>query len=128
MNERAEDLNSELILVMKIKTHKSDLELFRFLKQKEKNRGQLQQMRSESFIMLAFDQMTRMVPGQNLPNVLLHSDRLILRCAAEAWGSYEHPVLGKTLNEIVKSEKEIAGVEFFSQFFIRKALLGKEPG
>ena len=120
LNERSEDLNSELVMVMKVETQKSEMDIFRFLKMKEKPGDHHQLARPECFLLLSFDQMTRLVPGQNLPSPLLHSDRLVLRCAAEAWGSYEHPVLGQSLNEIVKSEKEIVGVEFFSQTLTEK--------
>lgn len=118
LNERSEDLNSELVMVMKVDTTKSAMELFALLRTAEKPRDPMKQARMETLSVLSFDQMTRMVPGQNLPSSLLQNDRLALRCAAEAWGAYEHPVLGQSLNEIVKSGKETAGVEFFSQFSV----------
>lgn len=116
LNERSEDLNSELVMVAKIKTNKSEMELFRLLKTNEIIPGPHQFGRTGKFLLLSYDQKTRMVPGQNLPHLLLRTDLLVLRCAAEAWGDYEHPVLGQSLNEIVGLQTELASVEFFSQF------------
>lgn len=128
LNERLEDLNSELVMVFKMQTKKSEMELFQLLKRIEKAPKQHQPGSSETILLLSYDQKTRMVPGQNLPNLLLHQDWLALRCAAEIWGTYEHPVIGKSLNEVVGSQLGLGSVEFFSQFMIEKShLQDQEP-
>jgi hypothetical protein len=121
LNSRREDLNSELLLVVKLETQKSEIEMFDFLKKKEMISPRQGMAKPETYTLLAYDQTTRLVPGQNLPSTLLHQDFLTLRCASEAWGAYEHPVLGQTLNELVKStqqqkERSTEHTEFFSQF------------
>ena len=115
LNRRSEDLNSQLELVLKMETNQSEAEIFRFLKSKQKTRGKSDFAVSENLTLLTFDQQVRLLPGQNLPSPLFHTDRLTLRCASEAWGSYEHPVLGQTLNELVKSDEGLNHVEFFAQ-------------
>jgi hypothetical protein len=112
LNYRMEDLNSELVVVLKMETEKTAEEIFRFLKG-----SQLQQIapKAEACVLLAYDNQVRLLPGQNLPSPLLRSDGLTLRCAAEAWGSYEHPVLGQTLNELVRSNESLPQAEFFAQ-------------
>lgn len=113
LNQRSEDLNSELVMVLKLEAEKEFEVVFQFLRRIEK---QYQSGSSTTaLILLSFDQSIRLFPGQNLPSPLLHMDPLTLRCASEAWGSYEHPVLGQTLNELVRSQKPLAHVEFFAQ-------------
>lgn len=112
LTNRAEDLNSELVLVLKIETDLLPEEIFQFLNEKaQANVGRV----SGHFVLLVYDRQVRLMPGQNLPSALLHSDNLTLRCAAEAWGGYEHPVLGQTLNELVRSNEPLNNVEFFAQ-------------
>lgn len=100
----SENFNSDLVLSIRLETSLSSYELHRSL-----------EGISTGLILLAWDQEVNMHPGRNLPHTDLHSDSLTLRCAAEAWGSYEHPVLGQTLNEIVKSDHRFEKVEFFAQ-------------
>lgn len=116
LNSRLEDLNSELILVIKLETLKSEAEMFEFLRKKGVSSPRVGLAKPDSYTLLVYDNSTRLVPGENLPNPLLHQDTLTLRCASEAWGAYEHPVLGQTLNELVKSSQRIDRTEFFSQF------------
>ncbi len=99
----ADNLNSELVLVLRGETDFS-----------EKHLQDAISKVSTDLLLLALDQEVNMLPGNTLPHPLLHTDPLTLRCAAEAWGSYEHPVLGQTLNEIVRSDR-MEKVEFFAQ-------------
>ena len=116
LNSRMEDLNSELIFVVKLETQKNEIQVFDFLRKKEMISPRFGMSKPETYTMLAFDQNTRLVPGENLPSPLLHQDPLTLRCASDAWGSFEHPVLGQTLNELVKSHQSVERTEFYSQF------------
>lgn len=120
LNSRMEDLNSELILVIKMETLKSESEIFQFLKKKGNGGPRIGLSKPDSYLLLAYDSATRLVPGENLPNPLLHQDSLTLRCASEAWGAYEHPVLGQTLDELVKFNQSVERTEFFSQFAISR--------
>lgn len=109
LNQRSEDLNSTLVLVLKVETELTDQDLFEKLDEIE------EKLPSASAVLLCFDRLVRLTPGQNLPSPLLHTDPLTLRCASEVWGVYEHPVLGQTLNELVRSLQPLSHVEFFAQ-------------
>ena len=115
LNLRSEDLNSELVVVLKVQTSLNSEEMFHRLKQHKNPRVHQQLTDYESLTLLCYDAEVRMFPSQNLPSPLLHSDALALRCASEVWQQYEHPVLKKTLNELVKSTPALNQVEFFSQ-------------
>ncbi len=65
--------------------------------------------------LLTFDQMVLMSPRLTLPHPQLHQDSLIIRCAAEAWGSYAHPIYYKSLSEIAKTAPPAKMAEFFMQ-------------
>ncbi|MEK2643706.1 hypothetical protein [Bdellovibrio sp. BCCA] len=65
--------------------------------------------------LLTFDDMILMSPRLTLPYPQLHQDPLIIRCAAEAWGQYEHPIYQKNLSEISKSAPPANQAEFFMQ-------------
>lgn len=65
--------------------------------------------------LLCFDDMIVMSPRLTLPYPLLHQDPLIIRCAAEAWGQYEHPIYQKSLSEIARSAPNAKMAEFHSQ-------------
>ncbi|WP_413559246.1 hypothetical protein [Bdellovibrio sp. HCB209] len=66
-------------------------------------------------ILLAYDDMILMSPRLTLPYPQLHTDALIIRCAAEAWGQYEHPIYQKTLSEISKTARTVRDAEFYKQ-------------
>lgn len=112
---RTEDLNSELCAVVKMGIEKSQNEVFDFLSEFIRQSHSAPQGSKTEIAILALDQEVRLYPGQNLPSPLLHSNSLILRCASEAWGGYEHPIIKKTLNELVKSSEPLMNVEFFAQ-------------
>jgi len=66
-------------------------------------------------ILLSMNREILMTPGFTLPDPRLVQDRLILLCAAEVWGDYEHPVLGQSLTELVKLYPVRDRIEFFNQ-------------
>lgn len=66
-------------------------------------------------ILLAYDNKVLMSPKLTLPYPHLHTDALVIRCAAEAWGSYEHPIYQTTLSEISKSAQPVKDAEFHLQ-------------
>lgn len=66
-------------------------------------------------VLLAFDSTVIMSPRLTLPYPLLHTDGLIIRCAAEAWAQYAHPIYQKTLSEISKSAPPVKEAEFYLQ-------------
>lgn len=66
-------------------------------------------------ILLAYDHVVIMSPRLTLPYPLLHTDPLIIRCASEIWGTYEHPIFMKTLGEISRTASSISAVEFYTQ-------------
>ena len=65
--------------------------------------------------LLAVDHEILLTPGSTLPEPQLAQDRLILQCAAEVWADYQHPILLKTLSELVKTHPMTDPIEFFSQ-------------
>jgi hypothetical protein len=98
------NFNSELVMALRLEIPIGHQELHQILKNL-----------SPGITLLAYDQEVHLFPGKSLPHPDLHQDSLTLRCAAEAWGTYEHPVLGQTLNEIVRSHDKFEKVEFFAQ-------------
>lgn len=71
--------------------------------------------------LLSYDDFINMTPELTLPYPGLHVDPLIIRCASEVWGQYEHPIFKKSLSEISKDAPPLEGCEFFLQ---GKKLLG----
>lgn len=106
LNLRHEDLNSELVCVVKLVTY-LDLDALIALFQEAK-------LEKVGFV-LSVNETVRMVPDLTLPHPKLNVDELILSCAAEAWGGYEHPVLKQTLTELLTHRSMNAEVEFFAQ-------------
>lgn len=66
-------------------------------------------------MLLAFDDLILMSPRLTLPYPDLHTDPLVIHCAAEVWGQYEHPVYLKTLSEISRGARVLDDAEFFLQ-------------
>lgn len=121
LTPRREDLNSELCVVLKVSTLLSHLELGNYLDSQQVERGQNGSPATVRAILLSFSNQVLLTPKRPLPHPQLHSDPLTMRCAAEIYGSYEHPVLGQTLNELVKSSETPESIEFYSQ---GRSLLG----
>lgn len=55
--------------------------------------------------LLTFNYDVMLEPQMPVPHPDLHLDQLILHCAAEIQGGFEHPVLGRSLQELVKSSQ-----------------------
>lgn len=100
------DLNASMDFVVKVITDKGPED---FLAELMRNAAGME------VILLAFDDLILMSPHLTLPYPELHTNPLIIRCAAEAWGSYEHPVYQKTLSEISRSAQAVTDAEFFLQ-------------
>lgn len=75
----------------------------------------LSQKAHSELTLLTFDDMILMSPRLTLPYPHLHQDPLIIRCSAEAWGQYEHPIYQKNLSEISKSAQPAVQAEFYMQ-------------
>jgi 7,8-dihydro-6-hydroxymethylpterin-pyrophosphokinase len=75
----------------------------------------LAQRSHQELILLAFDNSILMSPKLTLPFPHLHTDPLVIRCASEAWGAYEHPIYQVTLSEIARSARPVHEAEFFLQ-------------
>ncbi len=111
-NNRKEDLNSEICSVILLQTEFSILELADLLRKFSGSRSD----RSELVVrILSFGDEVRLTPSIPLPNPALHSDYLVLKCATEIYGKYLHPVLGKTLDEILAGLNTGELIEFFAQ-------------
>jgi 7,8-dihydro-6-hydroxymethylpterin-pyrophosphokinase len=109
------DLNFNLVMVLKVNTNHGFEEIFALLQSLEQSKPAGFGSQPEVLSLLAYNQEIRMVPGQNLPHPYLHMDPLTLRCAAEVWGDYTHPVLGQTLQELVRFSDPLTQAEFFAQ-------------
>jgi 7,8-dihydro-6-hydroxymethylpterin-pyrophosphokinase len=67
------------------------------------------------FTLLSFDGEVLMTPEMTLPHPSLHADALVCRCASEAWGTFEHPVLKKTMAQIATMIPPVTDAEFWMQ-------------
>lgn len=122
LTPRREDLNSELCVVLKISTTLDLHTLGNYFDSQQVERGQNGSPATVRAILLSYSNQVLLTPKRPLPHPQLHSDPLTMRCAAEIYGSYGHPVLGQTLNELVKSSETPESIEFFSQ---GRSLLGE---
>jgi hypothetical protein len=102
--ERVEIAESMLICVLKYETELSIEEL-----------GQKLRPVASWLSLLTFNSLVALDPRHPLPNPLLYENKTLLRCAAEVWGNYRHPVLGQLLNELVGSDNSKEDIRFFSQ-------------
>lgn len=100
------DLNATMEFVVKIITSLESEKLIEVIDKVDKR---------TSVMLLAFDDLILMSPRLTLPYPELHTDSLIIHCAAEAWGQYEHPIYQKTLSEISRSARVSIDSEFFLQ-------------
>jgi 7,8-dihydro-6-hydroxymethylpterin-pyrophosphokinase len=100
------DLNASMEFVAKVITQLSPEMLVELLKALDKK---------SQVLLLTFDDLILMSPSLTLPYPELHIDPLIIHCAAEAWGQYEHPVYQKTLSEISRGTRVSIDTEFFLQ-------------
>jgi hypothetical protein len=77
--------------------------------------GIMAKNRGTKILLLSFDSTAQMLPELTLPHPQLARDSVVLRCASEVWGDFEHPILGQTLNQLVHLNNSNELVEFFSQ-------------
>ncbi len=100
------DLNASMEFVVKVITQLGPEEILKFLEDTKIKMN---------FILLVYDDVIKMSPQLTLPYPELHTDPLIIRCAAEAWGQYDHPIYMKTLSEISNLARPTRDAEFFLQ-------------
>ena len=102
------DLNSNIETVLKFSTNSPvDELLWHFRKFTHEKKARLN--------LLSYDDLVVLSPQLTLPNPSMHTDFLIARCASEAWPSYEHPIMMKTLSEIAVAAPPSLNTEFFLQ-------------
>ncbi|WII72975.1 hypothetical protein QJS83_03705 [Bdellovibrio sp. 22V] len=110
------DLSARLEFVIRFETSWGvDQVLHLVLSLCEQGQPGLLQNRHAELTLLTFDDMILMSPRLTLPYPQLHQDPLIIRCAAEAWGQYSHPIYQKNLSEISKSALPAKQAEFYMQ-------------
>lgn len=110
------DLSARLEFVIRLDTQMSiEQTLHLVLSMCEKGGSGLIQQHHIDLVILVFDDLILMSPRLTLPYPQLHQDALIIRCAAEAWGSYEHPIYQKSLSEISKTAAAAHQAEFYMQ-------------
>lgn len=116
MSRERVDFSARMEFVVRFDTVMSvDQTLFMLLSLQEHHAAVDKRRSHCELILLAFDQKTVMSPKMTLPYPYLHTDALAIRCAAEAWGSYEHPIYQKTLSEIAKTAEPSRDAEFHLQ-------------
>ncbi len=114
-------LTSEVMAVLLISTSEElSLLLERLNKLKKQNLG----VRCE---LLTFNHDVRLDPEAPIPHPDLHLDPLVLRCASEIRGEFEHPVLGQSLQELVKSSSSSFGEPRFEFLTRGESLLSPDP-
>lgn len=79
---------------------------------------------SVEWTLLSFNHDVRLDPEYPVPHPALHTDPMILHCAAEVEGVFEHPVLGRSLQELVKSSQSSRGTPDFEFLMRGETLLG----
>lgn len=106
------DFNSELWLAIKAETALSASELKKVLDRLSDPQNSKSVCRGH---LLTYNDFVWLQPELTLPNPALIEEKVILKCATEVWGTFEHPVLGETLNEITRHQPTTEGLEFFAQ-------------
>lgn len=101
------DLRARMEFVIRLETVMSVDQCLHMVLTVEKDQAEL--------TLLAFDDVILMSPRLTLPYPAMHTDSLIIRCAAEAWGQYEHPIFQKTLSEISRTASSARMAEFYIQ-------------
>ena len=102
------DIYSNIEVVFRFKTEcAADELLWHFRQYSAEKKEKLQ--------LLVFDELVVLAPQITLPNPSLHTDLLVVRCAAEAWPDYEHPIIQKSLREIAAQSPPPLDSQFFLQ-------------
>ena len=110
-------LSSDLVMALRFATN---LDL---LSVKSKFRLLSSEHPATRLYLLTFNHDVILDPKMPLPHPDLHADPLILHCAAEIEGGFEHPVLGRSLQELVKSSQPRDGQSRFEFLSRGEALL-----
>ncbi|MBX2995634.1 MAG: hypothetical protein KF681_12455 [Bdellovibrionaceae bacterium] len=100
-------LSSDLVVAFRLRTN-MDLQSV-----KRKVRALASEHPATKVYLLSFNHDVILDPKMPLPHPDLHADTLILHCAAEIEGGFEHPVLGRSLQELVKSSQPRDGQSRF---------------
>lgn len=108
---RSEDLNALIVVALTIELEITEFEIYEALHHLERNH----RWSSTEILFLAAEKSLRLVPGENLPHPVLHTDSLALRCASEIMGTYVHPILGQNLIDLARSSHPVTQAEFFDQ-------------
>ena len=110
------DLNSRMEFVVKYHTSMNVDQTLQLINSFfESNPRGLHQRGTVNLTLLVFDAEVLLSPRLTLPYPEMHQDALIVRCSAEAWGEYEHPVYQKNLNEIAAHAPPAKQAEFYCQ-------------
>lgn len=116
LTSEQQDLSARMEFVIRFETYLGvDQMLHLVLSLCEPEVSGLAQKNYSEVILLVFDDMILMSPRLTLPYPQMHQDPLIIRCSAEAWGQYEHPIYQKNLSEISKSAPSVKQAEFYMQ-------------
>lgn len=116
LTEARVDMSARMEFVIRFETAMSvDQCLHMVLSLCEQGSLGLRQKDHAELTLLSYDNVVLMSPRLTLPYPELHTDPLIIRCAAEAWGQYEHPIFQKTLSEISRTAQPARMAEFHSQ-------------
>lgn len=110
------DLSARLEFVIRIETQLSVDQVLHFVLSlsRQGSQGIMGKTHTE-LTLLAFDNIIQMSPRLTLPYPSLHQDPLVIRCAAEAWGQYEHPIYQKNLSDISHAAVPTRWTEFYMQ-------------
>ena len=95
-------LSSEVLVVLGVQTKQSLSDLQGFLLR------QNERYPFSQWLLLSYNHEIHLDPESPIPHPRLNFDPLILRCAAEIQGSFEHPVLGRSLQELVRSSAQMS--------------------
>ena len=115
-SRRAEDLNASIVMATRWSLRASEAEVFEEIARiMDYHLSQNSWSGNLEIMFLAATNTVRLVPEENLPHPQLHMDSLILRCAAEVYGEYHHPILDQTLAELVLCSDPVRDAEFFDQ-------------
>ena len=110
------DLSARLEFVIRIETQLAADQLLHLVLSlsRQGTQGIMGKTHAE-LTLLAFDNIIQMSPRLTLPYPSLHQDPVVIRCAAEAWGQYEHPIYQKNLSDISHVATPTRWTEFYMQ-------------
>ena len=116
MTSNATDLSAYLEFVVRVETGLDVYEtLSKLLMHCAAGANGIVQSPFADLTLLAFDDLIHMSPKLTLPYPYLHQDPLIIRCASEVWGQYEHPIFQKSLSDMSRLAPATTEIEFYLQ-------------